>query len=345
MDLRLAQKNWRMLIKPKGLEIERETLTDFYGRFTAKPFERGFGVTIGNGLRRILLSSLQGVAVTTVRIDGALHEFGALPDVVEDVTETLLNMKEIRFKMYSEGPKTLMIDKVGPGAVVAGDIETDDSVEVLNPTQHICNFGATGRFKAEITIEHGKGFVPAEAFKSEDLPAGVIPIDAFFSPVRKVNYIVSHARVGQQTDYDRLDIEVWTDGSIRPEDAVAYGSKILKDQLSIFINFDESLEPEMPVIVLDKDTVNENLYRTVEELELSVRSANCLQNAGIKYIGELVQKSEADMLRTKNFGRKSLNEIKEILNEMGLSFSMKVEGFDPEAYFAQKKSSDTDSLN
>jgi DNA-directed RNA polymerase subunit alpha len=346
MDIMLAPKNWRGLIKPKGVEVDKESLTDTHGKFTAKPLERGFGTTIGNSLRRILLSSLQGVAVTAVRIDGVLHEFSAISDVVEDVADILLNIKEIRFKLYSEGPKTVTIEKTGSGIVKAGDIQVDDTVEVLNPDQHICTLGKEGKFRAEFRLEFGKGYVPAENFRKEDLPAGVIPVDAFFSPVRKVNYVVSHARVGQRTDYDKLDFEVWTDGSVRPEDAVAFGSKILKDQLSIFINFDESLEPEITEPVIEKEKINENLYRTVDELELSVRSANCLQNAGIKYIGELVQKTEAEMLKTKNFGRKSLNEIKEILSELGLGFGMKVDSFDPETYFANKKKKDgSETLN
>lgn len=346
MELNLAPKNWRGLIKPRGLEVERESLSETFGRFSAKPLERGFGVTIGNSLRRILLSSLQGVAVTTVRIDGVMHEFSALPDVQEDVTDIILNLKEVRFKMYADGPKTVTINKKGPGAVTAADIEVDDSVEVLNPNQHIAILGKEGVFKAELKVEFGKGYVSSDTIKREELAAGVIPLDSFFSPVRKVNYTVSHARVGQRTDYDNLELEVHTDGSVRPEDAVAYASKILKDQLSIFINFDESLEPEVSEPVIEKERNNENLYRTVDELELSVRSANCLQNAGIKFIGELVQKTEAEMLKTKNFGRKSLNEIKEILIEMGLGFGVKVEGFDPEAYFANKKKNDgAENLN
>lgn len=346
MELNLAPKNWRGLIKPRGLEVEKESLSDTFGRFSAKPLERGFGVTIGNSLRRILLSSLQGVAITTIRVEGVMHEFSALPDVQEDTTDIILNLKEVRFKLYSDGPKTVTINKRGPGAVTAADIEVDDSVEVLNPTQHIATLGKEGVFKAELKLEFGKGYVSSESVKREELAAGVIPLDSFFSPVRKVNYTVSHARVGQRTDYDNLELEVVTDGSIRPEDAVAYASKILKDQLSIFINFDESLEPEVSEPVIEKERNNENLYRTVDELELSVRSANCLQNAGIKYIGELVQKTEAEMLKTKNFGRKSLNEIKEILIEMGLGFGVKVDGFDPETYFANKKKNDgAENLN
>ena len=346
MDVTLAPKNWRGLIKPKGIEIERDSLTDTYGRFTAKPLERGFGTTIGNSLRRILLSSLQGVAITAVRIDGVLHEFSTVSDVLEDVADIILNLKEVRFKLYVEGPKTVTIDKTGPCVLTAADIQVDDTVEVLNPEQHIATLGNGAKFRAELRLEYGKGYVPSENLRKEDLPAGVIPIDAFFSPVRKVNYTVSHARVGQRTDYDKLELEVWTDGSVRPEDAVAYGSKILKDQLSIFINFDESLEPEVQEPIIEKETINDNLYRTVDELELSVRSANCLQNAGIKYIGELVQKTEAEMLKTKNFGRKSLNEIKEILGEMGLGFGLKIEGFDPDTYFANKKKKDgSDTLN
>jgi DNA-directed RNA polymerase subunit alpha len=346
MDVNLSSKNWRTLIKPKGLEIERDSLTDNYGKFVAKPLERGFGLTIGNGLRRILLSSLQGAAITAIRVDGVLHEFSTVPDVVEDVSDIILSLKEVRFKLFVQGPKTVIIEKKGPGVVTAADIQTDDTVEVLNPEQAICTLGKDGKFRAELRLEFGKGYVPAESFKKEDLPAGLIPIDAFFSPVRKVNYTVSHARVGQRTDYDKLEMEIWTDGSVRPEDAIAYGSKIFKDQLSIFINFDESLEPEVAEPIIEKERINENLYRTVDELELSVRSANCLQNAGIKFIGELVQKTEAEMLKTKNFGRKSLNEIKEILTEMGLGFGLKIEGFDPDTYFANKKKKDgNDTLN
>lgn len=341
MDITLAPKNWRSLIKPKGLEIERETLTDTYGRFVARPLERGFGLTIGNSLRRIMLSSLQGVAVTGVRIDGVLHEFSTIPDIIEDVTDIILNIKELRFKMYVEGPKTLTIDKSGPSVVTGADVQVDDTVEILNPNQHICTVGKDGRFRCELRLEYGKGYVASEQLKNEELPAGVIAVDAFFSPIRKVNYNVSHARVGQRTDYDKLELEVYTDGSVRPEDAVAYASKILKDQLSIFVNFDESLEPEVVEPVVEQEKINDNLYRTVDELELSVRSANCLQNAGIKYIGELVQKTEAEMLKTKNFGRKSLNEIKEILSEMGLGFGLKIDHFDPETYFANKKKNDS----
>jgi DNA-directed RNA polymerase subunit alpha len=347
-DLALASKNWRGLIKPRYLEVEKDSLTDTYGKFIAKPLERGFGLTIGNSLRRILLSSLQGVAISSVRIDGVLHEFSNIPDVVEDVADIILNLKEVRFKMYVAADKTVTIDKQGPGQVRAADIKTDDTVEILNPEQVICTLGKEARFRAELTLGFGKGYLPTEAMKKEDLPAGVIAVDAFFSPVCKVNYSVSHARVGQRTDYDKLELEVWTDGSVRPEDAVAYSSKILKDQLNIFINFDESLEPEYVEPVIEQEKLNDNLYRTVEELELSVRSANCLQNAGIKYIGELVQKTEAEMLKTKNFGRKSLNEIRDLLHEMGLGFGIRVESFDPEAYFAQKKLANdggADSLN
>ena len=339
-DVTLASKTWRSLIKPRGLEVDKDTLTDTYGRFIAKQLERGFGLTIGNSLRRILLSSLQGASVTSARIEGVLHEFSTIPDVVEDVSDIILNLKEVRFKMYVEGPKVIRIDKSGPGQVTASDIQTDDTVEVLNPDHVICTLGKDGTFRADLNVEYGKGYVPTEAMVKDDVPAGMIAIDAFFSPIRKVNYSVSHARVGQRTDYDKLELEVWTDGSVRPEDAVAYSSKILKDQLSIFINFDETLEPDFIETVIEADQINDNLYRTVDELELSVRSANCLQNAGIKYIGELVQKTEGEMLKTKNFGRKSLNEIKEILHEMGLGFGLKVEGFDPEAFFAEKKKND-----
>jgi DNA-directed RNA polymerase subunit alpha len=273
------------------------------------------------------LSSLQGAAVTAIKLEGVLHEFTALPYVTEDVTEIILNLKEVRFKMLDTDQATIFINKEGPCEVKAADIITGEQVQVLNPEQHIVTLGKGGKFRAEIIVRRGRGYVPAENNKSEDMPVGWIPVDSFFSPVRKVNYTVTQSRVGQRTDYDKLALEVWTDGSVLPEDAVALASKVLKDQLSVFLNFVEEPEPVETIAESKSPEFNPNLYRSVDELELSVRSANCLQNANIKYIYELVQRSESEMLKTKNFGRKSLNEIKDILGEMGLSLGMKLDGF------------------
>ena len=320
------QKNWRELIKPKRLEIEAKGRPDTYAKFVCEPLERGFGTTLGNAIRRVLLSSLQGAAITSVKIDGVLHEFSTVPGVLEDVTDIVLNLKELRFKMHGEGSRQLLIEKNGEGAVTARDVRSDGAVDILNPDQHICTLAKDANLRMELTVRQGKGYVPADRNMDENQPIGTIPIDAIFSPVRKVSYVVSQARVGQITDYDKLTMEVWTDGSIKPDDALAYAAKILKDQLTIFINFEEESEAsdvEPPV----EPEYNENLFRSVDELELSVRSANCLKNADIRYIGELVQKSESEMLKTKNFGRKSLNEIKEILTEMGLSLGMKIDSF------------------
>ena len=322
-------KNWRDLIKPKTLEIEKETLGQTYGKFSCEPLERGFGTTLGNSLRRVLLSSLQGAAITAVKIDGALHEFQTLPDVVEDVTDIVLNLKEVLLKMEDTKPKVIRLDKEGEGKVTAGDIAVVDGVKVLNPEQPIATLARGGKLHMELLVQMGRGYVPAERNKTATMSVGTIPIDALFAPVKKVNYIVTHARVGQQTDFDKLTIEVWTDGSVTPEDAVAFAAKILKDQLSIFINFEETEEPVEETVSEEAAKMNENLDKSVDELELSVRSANCLQNANIRYIGELVQKTEAEMLKTKNFGRKSLKEIKEILAEMGLSLGMKLDGWVP----------------
>jgi len=318
-------KNWRDLIKPKTLEIEKETLGQTYGKFSCEPLERGFGTTLGNSLRRVLLSSLQGAAITAVKIDGALHEFQTLPDVVEDVTDIVLNLKEVLLKMEDTKPKVIRLDKEGEGKVTAGDIAVVDGVKVLNPEQPIATLARGGKLHMELLVQMGRGYVPAERNKTATMSVGTIPIDALFAPVKKVNYIVTHARVGQQTDFDKLTIEVWTDGSVTPEDAVAFAAKIMKDQLSIFINFEETEEPVEETVSEEAAKMNENLDKSVDELELSVRSANCLQNANIRYIGELVQKTEAEMLKTKNFGRKSLNEIKEILHTMGLSLGMRLD--------------------
>ena len=325
-------KNWRDLIRPKQLQVEKETLSNTYGKFYAEPFERGFGTTLGNSLRRILLSTLQGAAITSVRIKGVLHEFSAIQGVTEDVTDIILNLKGVRLKLHSADQAIIRIVHKGEGVITAGDILVGHSVEVMNPEHHILTCGKDANLEIEMTVRMGKGYVPAERNRDEKAPVGTIPIDAIYSPIKKVNFTVSNARVGQMTDYDKLTLDVWTDGSANPEDAVAYAAKIMKEQLSIFINFDEESEPsQVEESQEEKDKINENLYRTVEELELSVRSANCLKNAGIKLIGELVSKSEAEMLKTQNFGRKSLNEIKDILSDMGLTFGMKLDDFpDPE---------------
>lgn len=326
----LIPKNWRDLIRPKGIVVDEAS--DTYGKFVAEPFERGFGITIGNSLRRVLLSSLQGAAITAIRIDGVLHEFTSVSDVLEDVTEIILNLKQVRLRMHTLEPRVLRIEVNREGAVTAGDIIGDAEVDVLNPEQHIATVSEGGRLVMELTVRNGFGYVPAERNKTASMPVGTIPIDAMFSPVRRVNFNVTNARVGQRTDYDKLALEVWTEGSVAPADAVAYASKILKEQLQIFINFDEEAEPEYDEQEPENEILqNENLYRSVDELELSVRSANCLQNANIKLIGELVQRTEAEMLKTKNFGRKSLREIKDILAMMGLTLGMELTGWNPDA--------------
>ena len=325
----MQQKSWKDLIRPKRLEAEKETLTPLYGKFAAEPFERGFGITIGNSLRRILLSSLQGAAITSVKIDGVLHEFSTVPGVKEDATEILLNLKEVRLKLHTEGPKVIRVKADGPKVVKAGDIITGEAVEILNPDHHLATLSREAKLSMEMVVKTGKGYVPAERNKEENQPIGTIPLDAIFSPIKKVNYTVTNARVGQITDYDKLTLEVWTDGSINPEEAVAQAAKILKEQLSIFITFEEEEDLESLREQDDKESLNENLFRSVDELELSVRSANCLKHANIKLIGDLVQKTEAEILATKNFGRKSLNEIKELLTGMGLSLGMKLDHWPP----------------
>lgn len=321
-------KFWRDLIKPKGFEVDKETIRDDYGRFVIRPLERGFGVTLGNSLRRILLSSMMGSAISAVRFEGVLHEFTTIPDVLEDVTDIILNLKEVRFKQYTSEPVTLRIVKNGPGKVTAGDIQTSDKIEILNKDQHIATLGSNGNFNAEIIVAYGRGYVPVEN-RETDLPVGFIGVDSLFSPIRKVNYSVSNARVGQRTDYDALTLEVWTDGSLKPEESISLASKIMKEQLQIFLTFDEEMEPQEEKRDPSSPQLNDNLFRSVDDLELSVRSANCLKNANIRFIGELVVRSEAEMLKTKNFGRKSLNEIKEILTEMGLGLGMKIDGWPP----------------
>jgi len=325
----LMYMNWQEMIRPEKVQV---TSKPTYGKFVCEPLERGFGITIGNSLRRIILSSLYGSAIVAVKFDTVMHEFSVIPGVLEDVSEIILNLKEVRFKVAYSEPKTVYINVEGEGKVTAGDIISDDGrCEVLNPDAHIATLSKNAKLDITMTVKVGKGYSLSEANKDEDAPLGTIPIDAVFSPIKRVNYGVDNARVGQKTDYDKLTLEVWTDGSILPEDAVAYAAKILKELLTIFINFDEKIEPEAEKKVdeLQEPQFNENLYRSVDELELSVRSANCLKNADILKIYQLVSKTEAEMLKTKNFGRKSLNEIKEVLSEMGLSLGMKLEGFVP----------------
>jgi DNA-directed RNA polymerase subunit alpha len=327
---KLHQKYVKDLIKPKRIEIEAETFTDFYGKFVCEPLERGYGLTLGNSLRRILLSSLHGAAIVSVQFDGVPHEFTVIPGVREDVTDIILNLKSVNLKLVAEEEEAAMIhlDAKGEGVVTAGDIITDGKVEIMNPNQHIATLDKDGMLHAEMVVKTGKGYVPAEKQELEDEQIGVILIDALFSPIRKVTYVVGNARVGHKTDYDKLTFEVWTNGAVNPQEALAYAAKILKEQATPFITFEEEPVEEAEA---EKDEeegrVNENLFRPVSELELSVRSSNCLKNANIKYLYELVQKTESDMLKTKNFGRKSLNEIKAILEEMDLHFGTKLEDF------------------
>jgi len=329
--MKLQELNWKSLIRPKKLVFDPDTKTETYARFTAEPFERGFATTLGNALRRILLSSLQGAAVTAFRVDGVLHEFSTIPGVYEDVTNIVLNLKELRFRMHTDEDKVISLDVDKAGKVTAADIVTDHELEILNPDHLIATIQKGGHLKMEMVVRLGKGFVPAERNKTEELSVDFIPVDSIHSPIAKVNYSVENARVGRQTDYDKLIMEIGTDGSLSPEDALAYSAKILKEHMNLFINFEE----EEPFEIAEKGTKEEldklfsSLNKSVNELELSVRSINCLQNASIRYIGELVQKTEAEMLKTKNFGRKSLNELKEILEEMELRFGMDVHGWVP----------------
>jgi DNA-directed RNA polymerase subunit alpha len=311
--------------KPKRLVANTETLTDRYGMFTAQPFQRGFGTTIGNGLRRVLLSSIEGAAITAVRIEGVEHEFSPIPGVVEDATDIILNLKQVPFKVMSEGMKTVRIEVDEPGEVLSSQILCDQDVEVLDRFMHIATVSEGGRLSIEMRLKTGRGYVSADKNFDEDLPLGYIPIDSVHSPVRKVNFSVEAARLGQMTDYDKLTLEVWTNGAISPQDAIGQAAKLLKDHMAIFINFEEVSEAAEEPVERGIEKVNEVLNRSVEELELSVRSYNCLKNANIQTIGELVQRTEAEMLRTKNFGRKSLNEIKEILASMGLMLGMKID--------------------
>ena len=318
---------WKGFQRPKRLEFERETLTERFGRFYAQPFERGFGTTIGNALRRVLLSSIEGAAITAVKIDGVLHEFSPIPGVVEDATDIILNLKQIPLKLHVDHTKTLILRVDKPGIVTAKDIEADASVEILEPDAHIATVSEGGKLHMEMRMKRGRGYVSADKNFDEDLGIGWIPIDSVHSPVKKVNYLVEAARLGQTTDYDKLTVDVWTNGSVTPRDAVSLSAKLIRDHLNIFINLEEGAETqtEAAADLPRAGASNENLDKSVEELELSVRSYNCLKNANIRTIRELVLKTEAEMLKTKNFGRKSLNEIKEILTTMGLGLGMRVD--------------------
>ena len=317
---------WKGFQRPKRLEFERETLTDRYGRFYAQPFERGFGTTIGNALRRVLLSSIEGAAVTAVKIDGVLHEFSPIPGVVEDATDIILNLKQVPLKTHVDTTKTLYLRVDKAGDVKARDIETDADIEILEPDAHIATVAEGGKLHMELRVKRGRGYVSADKNFDEDLGIGWIPIDSVHSPIKKVNYTVEAARIGQATDYDKLTVDVWTNGSVTPRDAVSLSAKLIRDHLNIFINLEDAGDLQQDTAAdTPRAALNENLDKSVEELELSVRSYNCLKNANIRTIRELVQKTEGEMLKTKNFGRKSLNEIKEILTGMGLSLGMRLD--------------------
>jgi DNA-directed RNA polymerase subunit alpha len=318
---------WKGFQRPKRLEFERETLTERFGRFYAQPFERGFGTTIGNALRRVLLSSIEGAAVTAVKIDGVLHEFSPIPGVVEDATDIILNIKQVPLKMHTDTTKTLYLRVEKAGEVKARDIQTDADVEILEPDARIATVSEGGKLHMEMRVKRGRGYVSADKNFDEDLGIGWIPIDSVHSPVKKVNYLVEAARLGQTTDYDKLTVDIWTNGSVTARDAISLSAKLVRDHLNIFINLDESADEQADTQAEPQQTgsLNENLDKSVEELELSVRSYNCLKNANIRTIRELVHKTEGEMLKTKNFGRKSLNEIKEILHSMGLSLGMRID--------------------
>ena len=327
MEQEIIARNWRNLIRPRRLEMDAGEATESFGRFDCEPLERGFGTTLGNALRRVMLSSLRGAAITSVRIEGVPHEFTSIPGVMEDMSDIILNLKEVRLRLHAEGARTLRLRAQGDGVLRAGDLSADDSrVEIVNPDHKIATLNSEADLELEVVVESGKGYLPAEQNKNEDMPIGTIPIDAIFSPIVRANYRVTPARVGRDTGFDKLTMDVWSDGTVLPVDAVALAAKILKEQLSIFINFEEPTEFAAPLLE-DSEPLNPSLFRSVEEIELSVRSANCLQNANIRLIGELVQRSEAEMLKTKNFGRKSLNEIKEVLAGMDLELGMRLDSF------------------
>jgi DNA-directed RNA polymerase subunit alpha len=326
---KIAYVNWREMIKPETLDV---TTTSTYGKFVCEPLERGYGITIGNSLRRIILSSIYGAAIVSVKFDDALHEYSVISDVREDVSEIILNLKELQLKAHDVEDRILTLSARGEKKVTGADIVSPDGkVEILNPEQHIATLSKNGVLNMTMVVKTGKGYALASANKDEDAPIGTIPIDAVFSPIKRVKYVVGTSRIGQKTDYDKLTLEIWTDGSVPPENAVAYAAKILKEQMNSFINFDEEKEPDFSEDNGDDadGKFNENIYRSVDELELSVRSSNCLKNAKINTIYQLVQKTDNEMLKTKNFGRKSLNEIKEVLASMDLSLGMDLEGFEP----------------
>ena len=321
---------WKGFQKPKRLEVDRESSTEHYGRFSAQPFERGFATTVGNALRRVLLSSIEGAAITAVRVEGVLHEFSPIPGAMEDTTDLILNLKRVPLKMHVEHPKTLLLKTSEAGEVRAKDITPDPDIEILDPEAYIATLGQGSTLSVEMRVKQGRGYVSADKNFDEDLSIGWIPVDSVHSPIKKVNYFVENARVGQATDYEKLTLEVWTSGAVSPRDAVGLASKLMKDHLTIFINIEEEEgEGETPVEIgeADREVWWEKLNKSVDEMELSVRSYNCLKNANIRTIGELVQKTESEMLKTKNFGRKSLNEIKEILAGMGLSLGMKLDNY------------------
>lgn len=327
MEQETIARNWRNLIRPRSIESDDSRTTESFGRFECEPLERGFGTTLGNALRRVLLSSLRGSAITSVRIEGVPHEFTSIPGVIEDMSDIILNLKEVRLRLHSEASRTLRLRAQGEGVLCAGDLGAEDSmVEIVNPDHKIATLNSEADLEFEVVVESGKGYVPAEQNKNEEMPIGTIPIDAIFSPIARANYQVTPARVGRDTGFDKLALDIWTDGTLLPVDAVALAAKILKEQLSIFINFEEPTEFASPLLE-DAEPLNPSLFRSVDEIELSVRSANCLQNANIRLIGELVQRSETEMLKTKNFGRKSLNEIKDVLAGMDLELGMRLDGF------------------
>ena len=328
-------KYWKDLIRPKGFEVDKDSLTETYGKFYIRPLERGFGLTLGNSIRRVLLSSMMGSAISAVKFKSVLHEFTSIDGVLEDVTDIILNLKAVCFRQSDEKSKTLKISKKDPGEIKAGDIQLPEGIEILNPEAHIATLSHEGELEVEFIVSFDRGYVEASQ-REKNLPVDFIPVDSVHSPIRRVNYIVNSASIGQRTDYDSLVLEVWTDASLKPEEAVPLGYKILKEQLQVFMNFDENIEP----VAISKDEpshfINENLFRPADDLELSVRSANCLKNARIRYIGDLVTKTEQEMLRTKNFGRKSLNEIKEILKTMNLSLGMEIEGWPPKGLYRKE---------
>lgn len=328
-DKLINARNWSELVRPEQLTRESSSDSDgLYGKFTCEPLERGYGTTIGNALRRVLLSSLQGAAFVAVRIDGVQHEFTTIPGVLEDVTDVILNIKQVRLAMDTDEPQRLELHVNGKGPVTAGQITCNQHVAVLNPDLHLFTMTEETPVKMELEARMGKGYVPADMHEDLDSEIGLIALDASFTPVRKVAYSIEQARVGQMTNYDKLILQVWTDGSVSPDDAVAYSAKILKEQLSVFINFDEQIGSQPSGSSSGRSDLNENLFKSIDELELSVRATNCLKSANIAYVGELVQKQESDMLKTKNFGRKSLDEIRNVLTEMNLDFGMKLDGFD-----------------